>query len=102
MRVIAERPPQEKHPVDASHARRLQGDRVLDLILVTAYTCSLAKLYLGLLGSRSAMRYWYVYLALALLGQFALSQVPISHESGVCLTKLDGECIKVSYARKSP
>jgi hypothetical protein len=48
------------------------------------------------------MRYWYVYFALALLGLFALSQVPISHEPGVCLTKLDGECIKVSYARKSP
>jgi hypothetical protein len=48
------------------------------------------------------MRYWYVYFALALLAQFALSQVPISHEPGVCLTKLDGECIKVLYARKSP
>ena len=48
------------------------------------------------------MRYWYVYFALALLGLLALSQVPISREPGVCLSKLDGERIKVSYARKSP
>ena len=46
------------------------------------------------------MRFWYVYLALALLGFLGLGQVPISHEPGVCLTKLDGECIKISYARK--
>jgi hypothetical protein len=48
------------------------------------------------------MQYWHVYFALTLLGLFALSQVPITHEPGVCLTKLDGECIKVSHARKSP
>jgi hypothetical protein len=84
----------------ATSADKLGENSTLQGISLITQSC-IAELTREM-GCSDAMRFWHVYFALAMSGLLALSWLPImnTQESAVCLSKLDGQCIKTPFARK--